>query len=81
MAQSRVVFHVMHARGQRPWRLKKSGVTVRTYRIKVLAIEDGRILCRTLWNKGRPAQLVVHGRQGKIQFESTYGKDPKRYRS
>lgn len=46
---------------------------------KADAVWYGRLAARTRWLKGQPAQLIVHGRDGKIQTEHTYGSDPERF--
>jgi hypothetical protein len=51
-----------------------------TYQRQSLAIAGGREKCRTLAAGGWPAQLVVHGRSGRIRFEATYVGDPERSR-
>lgn len=44
---------------------------------KELAIEYGIALCQDmLEDLGLPCQLVIHKKNGKIQSERTYGKDP-----
>lgn len=42
------------------------------------AIEVGRLLCRLALLKDEGAQLVLHGKDGKIRWERTYGADPRR---
>ena len=38
-------------------------------------------LCRQTWHDdGRPAQLVLHGKNGRIRWERTYGHDPRRFK-
>ena len=41
-------------------------------------VARGRAAGRTWWSRGQTAQLVVHGRDGRIRFENTYGRDPVR---
>jgi len=45
--------------------------------LKTQAIEAGRQFAK----KHKLGQLRIHGKDGKIQTEYTYGKDPVRYRS
>ena len=54
------------ARYMDTWHPRKVQATARA---RSLAIVSGML-----------AQVVVHGRNGKIQFEWTYGKDPRRTR-
>jgi hypothetical protein len=43
------------------------------------AVSLGRTKARMLHeDEGRMVQLVVHGRDGRIQYEHTYGRDPAR---
>ena len=63
------------------WRLEHPTRTVDTYDTKALAVSWGRRKARNLWEFGdTPSQLVVHGRDGRIQTEHTYGHDPERRR-
>lgn len=49
------------------------------YSQKKDAVAITRTVARRLWKKhGQPTQLVIHGKNGKIQTEYTYGKDPER---
>lgn len=49
-----------------------------SYAFKRTAVAAGRRWARRSWERhGMLAQLVVHGRDGKIQFEHTYGRDPR----
>lgn len=41
------------------------------------AIRNGRYYGHRIHDAGRLSQLVVHGKSGRILWESTYGKDPK----
>lgn len=47
------------------------------------ALSDARTYCRTEYrSRGRLCQLRVRGKtDGRVQFEHTYGADPKRYKS
>lgn len=80
----RLVFRVVYRiQGHRlaPWALLRARRAVHRYRLKVRAVEDGRVACHTHRARGGRAQLVVHRRDGRIGFESTYGADPRRYPS
>ena len=73
----RIVLRVLPVQGGYHWRLKwPKGF--RGYLTQAAAIRDGREWGRQHWFHGRPAQLVVHGRDMKIRFENTYGRDPVR---
>ena len=60
------------------WYLK-SPVDSRNYPTQAAAIQDGREWARQRWFSGYPSQLVVHGKSGRILWESTFGRDPKRF--
>lgn len=45
---------------------------------KKYAIQCVRQDCRALYLDGHLAQLRVYNKNGRIAFENTYGKDPKR---
>ena len=50
------------------------------YPTKKIAVKWGRAEARESWElEGRPSQLVIRGRNGRIQREFTYGKDPRRF--
>ena len=61
------------------WVLVLKGTALATNVRKTHAVDFGRRLARHAWQKdGCLAQLVVHGRNGRVQFENTYGRDPRR---
>lgn len=65
------------------WHLGGPGVALvdRWHAVKTTAVHAGAGLARSRWlTFGKLGQLVIHGKDGKIQSERTYGKDPRRYR-
>lgn len=65
---------VSPAQGKGGWTLSIDGTGQNTYRTKDEAVKAGA-------SKGRKnghAQLVIKGRNGRIQSERTYGADPRR---
>lgn len=68
----RVTFYVDH------WVVRRAGEFIGCPRTKLAAVLLGRKLARLEWKQGRLSQLVVHGKNGRIQFEWTYGADPER---
>lgn len=43
------------------------------------AVREAVSTARSDWlMHARPAQVILHGRNGRIQWERTYGRDPKR---
>lgn len=82
-AMHRVVYHVIYRSTYvMPWTVTKEGtVAVWASRLtKADAVTEGRAHCRLLWASGHPAQLKIHGKDGTIQSEATYGHDPLRYK-
>ena len=56
-------------------------VMISVYSVKRAAVAEARRRAKTVQRHGGLAQMRVHGQNGQLQFESTYGADPKRYRS
>ena len=75
--QKRVVLHVVPQFGPRGWQIVLAKTVVRACHTKLGAILSARWQARGLWRDSQcPAQVVVHGRDGRIQYEWTYGYDP-----
>lgn len=50
-----------------------------SYRVKAVAVSTAASECRGVWEGGgNLAQLRVFNKNGRIAFERTYGKDPRR---
>lgn len=60
------------------WDIKENAQIIYRGIPKKEAVEIARGFGRECWGQGTLSQLVVHGRNGKIQFEHTYGKDPRK---
>lgn len=75
--QKRAVFHIIVVK-DKGWAVKKKGVKkpVKSFTSKVNAVKAGKRLAKHT----RLGQLIVHKKNGKIQTEYTYKKDPKRYK-
>lgn len=54
------------------WTVKKQGASAQTYRTQGEAINAAR----TIAKKASGAQLVIHGRDGRIRDHETYGMTP-----
>ncbi|SDR95263.1 DUF2188 domain-containing protein [Microlunatus soli] len=63
-------FHVVPDDGV--WRVEENGQELSTHQTQQEAIDDARHRAQTV----RPSQVIIHGRDGRIQDESTYGDDP-----
>lgn len=59
------------------WSVTRDRVVTGTFHTKSAAVEYAAGEGRKAWAKGRPAQLFIKGREGKIQDERTYGNDPR----
>lgn len=61
------------------WRVLTPSGGLWVFETKRGAVSTGRTKARQLHeDSGRTTQLVVHGRNGRIQYEHTYGSDPAR---
>ena len=74
----RVVFRVQWSKPHDAWRISGNGI--RRYRyLKANAVRLASLDCDYLYsNSGIRTQLVIHGKDGRIQSERTYGADPVR---
>jgi hypothetical protein len=81
----RRVYRVQWERKSREWTLRwpeRHHASRAFFSVQRDAIQEGRVVARAEWaDGGTPAQLVVHGKSGKILWEASYGRDPKRYPS
>lgn len=62
------------------WRIKHGGEEVTVFAVKRTAVSEARRRARTVQRHGGLAQVRIHGLDGKLQDEWTYGKDPKRFK-
>ncbi len=53
---------------------------LREHRTRDVAVAVGVLLCRLAQARGTLAQLVLHGQDGRIKWERTYGRDPARFK-
>jgi len=76
---ARAIYHVVpHTQESgRVWKVEKAGgdKPVRIFLHKEDAVEYGMEIAKHY----RLGQLIIHGIDGKIESERTYGEDPKRY--
>ena len=72
---SRKVFHVLPDRAA-GWKVsERGGSKGSTFKRKTEAVSFARSTAR----RAPLGQVIVHGRNGKVQAEYTYGEDPRRY--
>jgi len=79
----RWVYRVLWSERADAWIVRPDGGTIYSrHFVKADAVADGRRLAREVHRvEDRPTQLVIYGRDGKIQSERTYGADPRRHKS
>lgn len=84
----RIVYHVSpeHTEGDPPkligWKSTVEGsLRIERYATKALAVMAVCQIARLLWRDQQiPAQVKVHDRHGKFEYERTYGRDPKEHK-
>lgn len=83
--KKRIVFRVgpVSPRKGRPyltheWAIMRGSKQVGTRTLKREAVRSARTMARIVHSEGGLSQLVIHGTDGRIQTEYTYGADPKR---
>lgn len=70
-------WYVIHAKhGEAPIREDGPTPIISVNTSKLAAIWTARKMARDLWKNGELSQVVIHGKNGRIQLEWTYGKDP-----
>jgi len=75
----RVRFVVAWDRRDQQWEVSINGFVEYGTHAKKDAVVYARDMARGMReSEGTPAQLIVKGKNGRIQFEHTYGKDPKK---
>lgn len=74
----RAVFYVVPAYDG--WAVKRGKRRVGGADLKREAVELGRDLAHEVYDRGGLSQLRVHRADGTIEYEHTYGADPRRHR-
>jgi hypothetical protein len=78
---SRRVRITVRWRGNRNiWQVKRGRTAVYGSSSKTKAVREARSIGRGILLVGGLSQVVVFGQKGRIQFENTYGKDPRRHK-
>lgn len=72
----RVRWTVLWVRTQ--WVVRRGQSAVASWSTKAAAVQHGCRLAREHYAAGGLAQVVVRGKDGRIQQERTYGADPRR---
>lgn len=75
----RTVYHVTYDKSKTyPWRVKKGGGSraVSKHRKKRAAVRKAKSLAKDR----KPSQIKVHKKNGRFDYENTYGNDPERYK-
>ncbi len=77
MVAKRLIFRVQYVSKGAIWRLITSAGIVHQWHVnKATVVRFARKTARL----EKPSQLIVHGKNGRIQFEHTYGSDPRKSR-
>ena len=71
---ARQSYHVVFGKKDATWKVKHSGKIIHTGSTKTDVLSEAKNLAK----KNELGQVVVHGKDGVIQTEYTYGKDPKK---
>ena len=71
----RKTFHVIHENSSEKWKIEQAGTNfpLASFGTKAPAVEFAVQIAK---NGGGLTQVKIHGLDGKIQNEWTYGKDP-----
>ncbi len=78
MANDRTIYHVL-PNGDKGWKAENVG-----NKKVILESDTKEELVKKIKEKARneePSQVVVHKKDGTIEYESTYGDDPIKYKS
>lgn len=79
--RKRMRFYVIPAkRADGGWDIKRGKRRIAWSPLKAGAVAYAREQAKAARARGRLTQLVVYGTDGRIQYEHTYGQDPRRYR-
>ena len=63
--------------GLQRWTITRAGLRTHTFRLKPDAVRSATTQARVEHKAGTLAQVIIKGRNGKIQDERTYGADPR----
>lgn len=77
----RLKYRIEWSKLQACWVLLSFNEVLQSWALKRDAVHEGSSYVRALHELDKsPSQLVIKGKDGKIQSERTYGKDPVRYK-
>jgi hypothetical protein len=80
MKLKRLVYRVQWRKATGRWTVSTGRFTLCRSSQKAFCVAWGRLVARRTWVKRRhPSQLVVYGKDGRVQYENTYGRDPRRF--
>lgn len=78
MASNRTVYHVVPNASAEKWLITEENGTLREeFRTKEEAVNAARARAE----RRKPSQVKVHKKDGNMEYESTYGDDPRRFPS
>ena len=72
----RIEFHVVPRQGGGAWNVRRNGALIVMTSTQRRAIRDAIALAK----QNAVASVRVHGRDGRMRFEYSYGRDPRRYK-
>jgi hypothetical protein len=75
----RLIFRVLRRKTLKRWVLVRPDGVETPHTSKVRAVDAARKLANRVKKADGRAQLVINGRDGRIQREFTYGNDPRRH--
>lgn len=76
MAEDRTVYHVVPDTGARKWIVSKENDDA--FREEFPTKKEAVAAARTRARGQEPSQLKVHDSRGNMDYEHTYGRDPRR---
>jgi uncharacterized protein DUF2188 len=59
------------------WTISRDRLRVQTFALKIAAVLSARLQAKQEHKAGHLTQLIIKGRDGRIQDERTYGADPR----
>jgi len=70
----RIVYHLVHKDSDDRWHLTKPGnVDSAVFGDKDDGVMEAKLLCRAHVAHGGQAELVIHGKDGAVEYEFIYG--------
>lgn len=76
----RVVYRIQWHEKSKRWRVSVKRIMEAAFNTQAQAVRFAvEYANEELWRRdGQPTQVVLHGKDGRIRWDRTYGRDPKR---